>query len=204
MESAFLRMWDPKIFCSSVVLWSSVVHAFWCYPGSVVHIFLTLSWLVPGPLDHYQNCCSFYPPHSFNFDFKVFVFWESFSYFHWSVLFSGNGYINEHAACFVFVLDYNVWSLAFISISVCIYWHLPQDCDVVLLLFRAHAQTISHLCLYSSLCRCSSGGMTMAALLVCVCIQYWPAHDHSAPCHNMVNSFLKLTTNPVHWVCAIF
>ena len=88
MESAFLRMWDPKIFCSSVVLWSSVVHAFWCYPGSVVHIFLTLSWLVPGPLDHYQNCCSFYPPHSFNFDFKVFVFWESFSYFHWSVLFS--------------------------------------------------------------------------------------------------------------------
>ena len=120
MESAFLRMWDPKIFCSSVVLWSSVVRAFRCYPGSVVHIFLTLSWLVPGTLDHYQNCCSFYPPHSFNFDFKVFVFWESFSYFHWSVLFSGNGYINEHAACFVFVLDYNVWSLAFISISVCI------------------------------------------------------------------------------------
>ena len=169
MESAFLRMWDPKIFCSSVVLWSSVVHAFWCYPGSVVHIFLTLSWLVAGSLDHYQNCCSFYPPHSFNFDFKVFVFWESFSYFHWSVLFSGNGYINEHAACFVFVLDYNVWSLAFISISVCIYWHLPQDCDVVLLLFGAHAHTISHLCLYSSLCRCSSGGMSMAALL-CVCM----------------------------------
>ena len=203
MESAFLRMWDPKIFCSSVVLWSSVVHAFWCYPGSVVHIFLTLSWLVPGPLDHYQNCCSFYPPHSFNFDFKVFVFWESFSYFHWSVPFSGNGYINADAACFVFVLDYNVWSLAFISISVCI-----GICHKIVMLscYCLGLMLIPFLiCVYIH--RFADVPVEVWAwqlCCVCVCIQYWPAHDHSAPCHNMVNSFLKLTTNPVHWVCAIF
>ena len=124
MESAFLRMWDPKIFCSSVVLWSSVVHAFWCYPGSVVHIFLTLSWLVPGPLNHYQNCCSFYPPHSFNFDFKVFVFWESFSYFHWSVLFremdiSMN---TQLVSCLFLITMSGLWPLSqylFVYISIC-------------------------------------------------------------------------------------
>ena len=45
---------------------------------------------------------------------------RSFSYFNGSVLFSGDGHINEQADCFVFVLDYNVWSLAFFLISVCI------------------------------------------------------------------------------------
>ena len=124
MESAFLRMWDPKIFCSSVVLWSSVVHAFWCYPGSVVHIFLTLSWLVPGPLDHYQNCCSFYPPHSFNFDFKVFVFWESFSYFHWSVLFSEMDISmnTQLVSCLFLITMSGLWPLSqylFVYIGIC-------------------------------------------------------------------------------------
>ena len=173
------------------VVWSSVVHAFWCYPQSVVHIFPTLSWLVPWPSYHYRNCCSFYPPHSFTFDFKVFQLLYLKCSFQWGWTYQWAGSLFRVCSwlqCLVFGL----------SLNICLYWHLPQDCDVVLLLFRAHAQTISRLCLYSSLCRCSSGGMTMAALLVCVCIQYWPAHDHSAPCHNMVNSFLKLTTNPVH------
>ena len=197
-----MRFLGCEILRSSVVLWSSVVHAFWCYPGSVVHIFLTVSWIVAGPLNHYQNCCSFYPLHSFNFDFKVFVFWESFSYFQWSVLFSGNGYINEHAACFVFVLDYNVWSLAFLLISVCI-----GICHKIVMLscYCLGLMLIPFLiCVYIHLFADVPVEVWAWQLCcVCVCIQYWPAHDHSAPCHNMVNSFLKLTTNPVHWVCAI-
>ena len=186
MESAFLRMWDvPRsvIFCRSCILTlPTICCTYFPNPFLISTMTPITTGIVLAFIPHILSP----------------LISRSFSYFIWSVLSSGDGHINEQAACFVFVLDYNVWSLAFLSISVCIYWHLPQDCDVVLLLFRAHAQTISHLCLYSSLCRCSSGGMTMAALLVCVCIQYWPAHDHSAPCHNMVNSFLKLTTNPVH------
>ena len=60
------------------------------------------------------------PLHSFNFDFKVSIFWQFFSYFNWSVLFRGDGHINEQAAFFLSVLNYNVWSVGFISPSVCI------------------------------------------------------------------------------------
>ena len=204
MESAFLRMWDPKIFWSSVVQWSSVVHAFWCYPGSVVHIFLTLSWLVPGPLDHYQNCCSFYPPHSFNFDFKVFVFWESFSYFHWSVLFSEMDISmnTQLVSCLFLITMSGLWPLSqylFVYIGIC-------HKIVMLSCYCLGLMLIPFLiCVYIHLfADVPLEVWPWQRCCVCVCIQYWPAHDHSAPCHNMVNSFLKLTTNPVHWVCAIF
>ena len=39
---------------------------------------------------------------------------------------------------------------------------------------------------------------------LCWCVYVFSIGQLRAPCHNMVNSFLKLTTNPVHWVCAIF
>ena len=119
---------------------------------------------------HNRNCCSFHPPLSFNFDFKVFIFSQFFSYFIWSVLFSGYGHINKQAAFFPFVLDYNVWSVG-LYLSIRLYWHISQDCDIV---FGADARIISRLCLYSSLWKCSSADMWRLCC-VCVSIQFWPA-----------------------------
>ena len=103
-----------------LVVWSSVVHVLWCYPGSVAYNSPTLSLLVPGLLS-LPELLRLSPLHSFNFDFKVSIFDSFFfSYFNWSVLFSGDGHINEQAAFFMSALDYNVWSVGFISQSVCI------------------------------------------------------------------------------------
>ena len=100
--------------------------------NSVLLIWGLIVWILNKSQDpyHYRNCCSFHPPHSLNFDFKVFVFWESFSYFNWSVLFGGDGHINEQAVFFFFVLDYNVWSVG-LYLTICLYWRIPQDCDVI-------------------------------------------------------------------------
>ena len=100
--------------------------------NSVLLIWGLIVWILTKSQDpyHYRNCCSFHPPHSLNFDFKVFVFWESFSYFNWSVLFGGDGHINEQAVFFFFVLDYNVWSVG-LYLTICLYWRIPQDCDVI-------------------------------------------------------------------------
>ena len=100
--------------------------------NSVLLIWGLMVWILNKSQDpyHYRNCCSFHPPHSLNFDFKVFVFWESFSYFNWSVLFGGDGHINEQAVFFFFVLDYNVWSVG-LYLTICLYWRIPQDCDVI-------------------------------------------------------------------------
>ena len=200
MESAFLRMWDvPRsvIFCSSCIL---MLPAICCtyFPNPFL-----ISTMIPIT----TGIVVAFIPHILSP-----LILRSFSYFNWSVLFSGDGHINEQAACFVFVLDYNVWSLAFLLISVCIgicHKILMLSCyclGLKLIPFLLCVSYHHHIILYHHhIFADASGGMSMAALLcVCVGIQYWPAHDHRAPCHNMVNSFLKLTTNPVHWVCAIF
>ena len=40
------------------------------------------------------------------------LYFEFFSYFNWSIRFSGDGHINKQAAFFLFVLDYSVWSVS--------------------------------------------------------------------------------------------
>ena len=93
--------------------------------------------------------------------------------------------------------------LVFISRSVR-YWHIPEDCDVFLCyylgLIMMLARTTSRLCLCSSLCRCSRVGMSAGFVLS---VKIFSFGQLRAPFHNMVNSFLKLTTNPAHWVCTI-
>ena len=103
----------------------------------------------------------------------------------------------------LFLIIYNVWSLAFLSISVCIgicHKIVMLSCYCFGLMLRPFL-----ICVYIHLFA-DVPVEVWPWWLCCVCvgIRYWPAHDHRAPCHNMVNSFLKLTTNPVHWVCAIF
>ena len=144
MESAFVRMWDVPssvIFCRSCILMlPTICCTYFPNPFLISTMTPITTGIVVAFIPHILSP----------------LISRSFSYFIWSVLSSGDGHINEQAACFVFFLDYNVWSLAFLLISVCIYWHLPQDCDVVLLLFGAHTHTISPLYLYSYLCRCQS------------------------------------------------
>ena len=182
------------------VVWSSVVHAFWCYSGSVVYIFQPFLNKSKEPYN-YRNFCSFHPPHSFNFDFKVFVFWAFFSYFNWRVLFGGNGHINEQAPFFLFVLDYNVGSVG-LHLMICRYWHIPQGCDVVFLSYCLGLKLAPFLvCVYIHL-------VADVPVKVCgsfvVSVKVFCFGQLRAPCHNMVNIFLKLTTNPAHWVCTIF
>ena len=183
MESAFLRMWDVPssvIFCRSCILMLPTICCTYFPNPFLISTTTPITTGIVVP----------FIPHILSP-----LISRSFSYFIWSVLSSGDGHINEQAACFVFVLDYNVWSLAFLLISVC-NWHLPQDCDVVLLLFGAHRLIPFLLCVYIHIFADASLGMSMAALL-CLC-KVFSFGQLRSPCHNMVNSFLKLTTNPVH------
>ena len=123
------------------VVWSSVVHVLWYYPGSVVYISPSLSFVVAGFLSLPQ-LMRLSPLHSFNFDFKVSIFWQFFSYFNWSVLFRGDSHINQQAAfsCLFLItisgllaVSHNLSALAYPSrLWYCLF----------LLLFGAHARTI--------------------------------------------------------------
>ena len=108
MESAFLRMWDVPssvIFCRSCILMlPTICCTYFPNPFLISTMTPITTGIVVAFIPHILSP----------------LISRSFSYFIWSVLSSGDGHINEQAACFVFVLDYNVWSLAFLSISVCI------------------------------------------------------------------------------------
>ena len=116
------------------VVWSSVVHAFWCYPQSVVHIFPTLSWLVPWPSYHYRNCCSFYPPHSFTFDFKVFKLLYLKCSFQWGWTYQWAGSLFRVCSwlqCLVFGLSLNIclYILAFATRLWCCLVTVSGSCS---------------------------------------------------------------------------
>ena len=126
------------------VVWSSVVHVFWCYSAFVVYIspILSLSCFCQSQGSYYyrNSIGGFHPPHSFtDFDLKVFIFWQFFS----GMVISKS---RQVLSCLFLITMSGL--LAFISRSVCqsLYWHLPQDCDTVFFCYC--------LCLYSSLCRC--------------------------------------------------
>ena len=73
-------------------------------------------------------------------------------------------------------LDYNAWSVG-LYLSICLYWHIPQDCDVVFFCYCLGLMLVllfSRLRLFSSLCRYSSVGMSPRCC-VFVRIQVWPA-----------------------------
>ena len=102
MESAFLRMWDVP---SSVIFCSSCIlmlPAIFCTYFPNPFVISTTTPITTGIV------VAFIPQ-----------------------VLSGDGHINEQAACFVFVLDYNVWSLAFLSISVCIVFATRLWCCLV-------------------------------------------------------------------------
>ena len=125
------------------VVWSSVVHVFWCYSAFVVYIspILSLSCFVSPRVPITTGIIGgFHPPHSFtDFDLKVFIFWQFFS----GMVISKS---RQVLSCLFLITMSGL--LAFSSRSVCqsLYWHLPQDCDTVFFCYC--------LCLYSSLCRC--------------------------------------------------
>ena len=147
--------------------------------------------------------CS-HSPHSFNFDFKVFILSFSVTLSEVSEVFFSVGMdisISRQLFSCLFLITMS-GLLVFISRSVR-YWHIPEDCDVVFLCYYLGlmlARTISRLCLCSSLCRCSRVGMSAGFVLS---VKIFSFGQLRAPFHNMVNSFLKLTTNPAHWVCTI-
>ena len=124
------------------VVWSSVVHVFWCYSAFVVYIspILCLSCFVSPRVPITTGIIGgFHPPHSFaDFDLKVFIFWQFFS----GMVISKR---RQVLSCLFSITMSGL--LAFISRTVCqsLYWHLPQDCDTVFFCYC--------LCLYSSLCR---------------------------------------------------
>ena len=113
MESAFLRMWDvlrSLIFCSSCIVMLLGIRC----------IYLSNPFFISSRASITTSIVEAFTPTFFQFPFQGLYIWQFFSYFNWSVLFSGDGHINEQAAFFMSVLDYNVWSVAFILQSVCI------------------------------------------------------------------------------------
>ena len=133
MESAFLRMWDvPRslIFCSSCIVMLL----------GICRIYLSNPFFISPRAPITTRIVRLSPLHSFNFDFKVSIFWQFFSYFNWSVFFSKNGYINEQAV--FFVCSWFQCLVCWLYLIICLHWHIPQDCDV---------RTISRFCLYSYL-----------------------------------------------------
>ena len=148
------------------VVWSSVVHAFWCFQGSVVNIFQPF---LKGPY-HYRIVVAFIP-YILSTSISRSLYFESLlkGSFQWEWTYHWGG-------TFFLVCSW-------LQCRVC--WPSSHDlsvlayptrlwCCLFLLLFGAHARTISRLCLYSSLCRCSSGGMWWLCC-VCVGIQFWLA-----------------------------
>ena len=123
------------------VVWSSVVHVFWCYSAFVVYIspILSLSCFC-------QSQGSYY--------YRNYRWLSSPTFFRW-FRFEGLYILTVHGmvisksrqvlSCLFLITMSGL--LAFISRSVCqsLYWHLPQDCETVFFCYR--------LCLYSSLCR---------------------------------------------------
>ena len=120
------------------VVWSSVVHVLWCYPGSVVYNSPTLSLLVPGLLS-LPELLRLSPLHSFNFHFKVSIF-DSFSVTLTEVFFSVAMVISmsrQLSSCLFLItmsgllpLSYNLSALAYPTrLWYCLF----------LLLFGAHS-----------------------------------------------------------------
>ena len=119
-------MWDVPssvIFCSSCIL---------LLPGVCCIYFSNPFFVSPVTTG---IVVAFIPPHCFNFDFKVIIFWQFFSYMNWRILFGGGGHINKQAALFLFVLDNEVCFVG-LYLTICQYLHIPQDCDVVSLVPR--------------------------------------------------------------------
>ena len=94
------------------VVWSSVVRVlFWCYPGLVVYISSILCLSVPGLLALPELLWLSYPKF-FQFRFQgLYIFWQFFSYFNWSVLLSGDRTYQLASSFFLFILDCNVGSV---------------------------------------------------------------------------------------------
>ena len=92
---------------------SSVIFSSSCFilmlSGTCCIYFLILSLSVPGLLALPELLWLSYPKFFFEFRFQgLYIFWQFFSYFNWSVLF------NKQAAFFLFILDCNVGSVGLI------------------------------------------------------------------------------------------
>ena len=138
METAFLRMWDVPIsliFCSSCIV---------MLPGICCLYFSSPFFSSPRVILSLPELLRLLPLHSFNFDFKVSIFWQFSSYFNWSVLLSGDGHINEQAAFFVSVFLITMSGLLALSHNLsALEYPTRLWCCLFLLAFGAHARTIS-------------------------------------------------------------
>ena len=126
------------------VVWSSVVHVFWCYSAFVVYIspILSLSCFVsPAGFLLLPELSVAFIPHILS----MISIWRSL---YFDSFFSGMFISKRRQVLSCLFLITMSGLLAFISRSVCqsLYWHLPQDCDTGFFCYC--------LCLYSSLCRC--------------------------------------------------
>ena len=188
MESAFLRMWDVPssvIFCSSwILMLLGICYIYFSHPFLITRAPITTGIVVA------------FIPHILSTSI------EFFSYFNWRVLFGGNGHINEQAAFFLFVLDYNVGSVG-LHLMICLNWHIAQDCDVVFLCYCMGLMLLPFLvCVYIHLVA-DVPVKVCGSFVVSVKVFSLASWGHPATIRSW-NSFLKLTTNPAHWVCGIF
>ena len=122
------------------VVWSSVVHVFWCYSAFVVYIspILSLSCFVSPRVSITTGTVSVaFIPHILS----LISIWRSL-YFDSS----WDGHIKKQAGFILFVLDYNVWSVG-LYLTICLSKSILASPTRVWYCF------CYCLCLYSSLCR---------------------------------------------------
>ena len=106
---------------NSVILSSSCFILMLRGARDLLYIFLQSFLYQFQDFQRYRNCCGLHTRNSFNFDFKVFIFFDhdSFSATLTEVFFSvGIGHINKQAAFFLFILDCNVGSVGLIIIII--------------------------------------------------------------------------------------
>ena len=128
MESVFLRMRDVAsgaISCSSLIL---------MLPG-ICLVYFSKPFFISLRAPITTGIVVAFIPHIRSISISRSLYFDSISVTLTEVFFSvgmDTSMIRQLFSCLSFI-NYNVWSVGFF-LTVSLYWHIPQDCDVVCLL----------------------------------------------------------------------
>ena len=173
MESAFLRMGDVPssvIFCSSCIL---------MLPG-ICCIYFSNPFLISprAPITTYTRIVVAFIPHILSTSISRSLSFESFSVTltKWTHQWAGS--------FFLFVLYYNVWSVG-LYLTICLYWHIPQDCNVVFFCYCLRLMLVPFLvCVYIHL---FADVPVYVAALLCLCRPVLANSGHPATIWSIVS-----------------
>ena len=123
MDSAFP---SSVIFCSSCILmlpsicWVNFSIPFFTSPTATITTGIVMAFI----------------PHIRSISISRALYFDSFSVTFTEVFLSvGMDMSMSRQLFFFFILDDDVWSVG-LYLTICLYWHIPQDCDIVIFCYR--------------------------------------------------------------------